>query len=53
LANRATGDIRNRFEEKARAQAQDVQVIRRILLAGGTIARPDARAVNASQTEET
>jgi two-component system chemotaxis response regulator CheB len=41
LAAMAKGDMRQRFSEKEQAQIRDADLIRRILLAGGVLARPD------------
>jgi two-component system, chemotaxis family, protein-glutamate methylesterase/glutaminase len=45
LAGSASGDLRRRFVEKAHAQLRDADVIRNILLAGGTLDRIDATDV--------
>jgi two-component system chemotaxis response regulator CheB len=51
LASRADGRLRQKFEEKQEAQAQQAHVIRRILLGGGGLSRTDARDADASVPE--
>ncbi len=41
LAAAGHGEMRQRFAEKEQAQMRDADLIRRILLAGGVLARPD------------
>jgi len=41
LAASARGEMHQRFAEKEQAQMRDADLIRRILLAGGILARPD------------
>jgi two-component system chemotaxis response regulator CheB len=45
LATTGSGPLRQRFAEKAEAQMRDAALIRRILLSGGVLARPDAAEV--------
>jgi two-component system chemotaxis response regulator CheB len=48
LASRTTGPMRQKFEEKEETQAQQANMIRRILLGGGVLSRTDAEELGSS-----
>ena len=52
LASSANGQLRQKFEEKVDAQAQQAQVIRRILLGGGMLTHVDAMETDFSALSE-